>query len=119
MRKSENKENDQGHAERRCFRNKHDSRIFVEPFDFFHVFSGLDFSRLSLDKLFDRFEKGDYDDKDQALGRNLFNKGETFPRNLSNYLKKALAETIRIGWLQIRETVTLGESSPQNSTKIV
>ena len=64
MRKSENKENDQGHAERRFFRNKHDSRIFVEPFDFFHVFSGLDFSRLSLDKLFDRFEKSDHDDKD-------------------------------------------------------
>lgn len=62
MCKSKNKENDQGHVERRAFRNRHDSRIFVEPFDFFHVFSGLDFSRLSLDKLFDRFEKGDHED---------------------------------------------------------
>ena len=58
------RENDQARIERRCFRNKHDSRIFVEPFDFFHVFSGLDFSRLSLDKFLDRFEKGDRENKD-------------------------------------------------------
>ena len=56
--------NDQARIERRGFRNKHDSRIFVEPFDFFHVFSGLDFSRLSLDKFLDRFEKGDRENKD-------------------------------------------------------
>mgnify|MGYP001461655551 CR=1 len=58
------RENDQARIERRGFRNKHDSRIFVEPFDFFHVFSGLDFSRLSLDKFLDRFEKGDRENKD-------------------------------------------------------
>ena len=58
------RENDQDRIERRGFRNKHDSRIFVEPFDFFHVFSGLDFSRLSLDKFLDRFEKGDRENKD-------------------------------------------------------
>ena len=37
------RENDSGLSERRGFRNRYDSRIFVEPFDFFHVFSGLDF----------------------------------------------------------------------------
>ena len=58
------RENDQDRIERRGFRNKHDSRIFVEPFDFFHVFTGLDFSRLSLDKFLDRFEKGDRENKD-------------------------------------------------------
>tara|TARA_B100001778_G_C18280795_1_gene490835 strand:+ start:261 stop:455 length:195 start_codon:yes stop_codon:yes gene_type:complete len=58
------RENDQARIERRGFRNKLDSRIFVEPFDFFHVFSGLDFSRLSLDKFLDRFEKGDRENKD-------------------------------------------------------
>ena len=58
------RENDQARIERRGFRNKHDSMIFVEPFDFFHVFSGLDFSRLSLDKFLDRFEKGDRENKD-------------------------------------------------------
>tara|TARA_B100000579_G_scaffold335563_1_gene286266 strand:- start:330 stop:524 length:195 start_codon:yes stop_codon:yes gene_type:complete len=58
------RENDQDRIERLGFRNKHDSRIFVEPFDFFHVFSGLDFSRLSLDKFLDRFEKGDRENKD-------------------------------------------------------
>ena len=46
------------------FRNGQDSRIFVEPFDFFHVFNGLDFSRLSLDKFLDRLEKGDRENKD-------------------------------------------------------
>ena len=51
------RENDQDGIERRGFRNRQDSRIFVEPLDFFHVFSGLDFSRLSLDQIFDRFEK--------------------------------------------------------------
>ena len=58
------RENNQDSIERRGFRNKHDSRIFVEPFDFFHVFRGLDFSRLSLDNLLDRFEKGDRKNKD-------------------------------------------------------
>ena len=57
------RENDQDCIERRGFRNKHDSRIFVEPFDFFHVFSGLDFSKLSLDKILDRFEKDNGEDK--------------------------------------------------------
>ena len=55
---------DQDRIERRGFRNRHDSRIFVEPFDFFHVFSGLDFSKLSLDKILDRFEKDNGEDKD-------------------------------------------------------
>ena len=58
------RENDQDRIERRGFRNRHDSRIFVEPFDFFHVFSGLDFSKLSLDKILDRFEKNSGEDKD-------------------------------------------------------
>ena len=57
-------ENNQDSIERRGFRNRHDSRIFVEPFDFFHVFSGLDFSKLSLDKILDRFEKNDRKNKD-------------------------------------------------------
>ena len=55
---------DQDNIERRGFRNGYDSRIFVEPFDFFHVFSGIDFSKLSLDKLLDKFEKGESEDKD-------------------------------------------------------
>ena len=55
---------DQGLTERRGLRNRHDSRIFVEPFDFFHVFSSLDFSKLSLDKILDRFEKDNDEDKD-------------------------------------------------------
>ena len=58
------RENDQARIERRGFRNKHDSRIFVEPFDFFHVFSGLDFSELSLDKILNSFEKVNGEDKD-------------------------------------------------------
>ena len=58
------REKDQDSIERRGFRNKHDSRIFVEPFDFFHVFSGLDFSRLSLYKFLDKFEKSETEDKD-------------------------------------------------------
>ena len=58
------REKDQDIIERRGFRNKHDSRIFVEPFDFFHVFSGLDFSKLSLSKFLDRFEKVNGEDKD-------------------------------------------------------
>ena len=57
-------ENNQGRIERRGFRNRHDSRIFVEPFDFFHVFSGLDFSKLSIDKILDRFEKDEDAEKD-------------------------------------------------------
>ena len=64
MYKGKKKEEDQDSIERRGFRDKHDSRIFVEPFDFFHVFSGLDFPRLSLDKFLDRFEKDNSDDKD-------------------------------------------------------
>ena len=58
------RENRQDGIERRGFRNRQDSRIFVEPFDFFHVFSGLDFSKLSLDKILDRFEKVNGEDKD-------------------------------------------------------
>ena len=58
------REKDQDTIERQGFRNGHDSRIFVEPFDFFHVFSGIDFPRLSLDKLLDKFEKGESEDKD-------------------------------------------------------
>ena len=54
----------QDNIERQGFKNGHDSRIFVEPFDFFHVFSGIDFPRLSLDKLLDKFEKGESKDKD-------------------------------------------------------
>ena len=56
------REKDQDSFERRGSRNRHDSRIFVEPFDFFHVFSRLDFPRLSFDKFIDKFEKGE--DKD-------------------------------------------------------
>ena len=61
---SKKMENNQGHIERRGFRDRHDSRIFVEPFDFFHVFSGLDFSKLSLDKILDRFENSETEEKD-------------------------------------------------------
>ncbi len=64
MCKKENEDN-QGRIERQGFRNRYDSRIFVEPFDFFHVFSGLDFSKLSLDKILDRFEKGGREERDQ------------------------------------------------------
>ena len=58
------REDNQGRIERRDFRNRHDSRIFVEPFVFFHVFSGLDFFKLSLGKILDRFEKVNGEDKD-------------------------------------------------------
>ena len=58
------RENHQDGIERRGFRNRQDSRIFVEPFDFFHLFSGIDFPRLSLDKILDKFEKGESEDKD-------------------------------------------------------
>ena len=58
------RENHQDGVERRGFRNRQDSRIFVEPFYFFHVFSGLDFSRLSLDKILNRFEKGEREERD-------------------------------------------------------
>ena len=58
------REKDQDSVERWGFRNRHDSRIFVEPFDFFHVFRGLDFSKLSLGKILDRFEKVNGEDKD-------------------------------------------------------
>ena len=63
MCESKKRENDQVRIERRGFRSKHDSRIFVEPFDFSHVFSGLDFSKLSLDKILDRFENDNGEDK--------------------------------------------------------
>ena len=39
----EKRKNEQEYSQTRGFRNKHDSRIFVEPYDFFHVFSGIDF----------------------------------------------------------------------------
>ena len=57
MSERKKREDQQSHNDLRGFRNKYDSRIFVEPYDFLHVFSGLDFSRLSLDKYLDRFEK--------------------------------------------------------------
>ena len=46
----EKRKNEQEYSQTRGFRNKHDSRIFVEPYDFFHVFSGIDFSILSIEK---------------------------------------------------------------------
>ena len=58
------REDNQGRMERRGFRNRYESRIFVEPFDFSHVFSGLDFSKLSLDKILNRFEKGGREERD-------------------------------------------------------
>ena len=58
------RENHEDGIERRGFRNRQDSRIFVEPFDFFHFFSGLDFFKLSLGKILDRFEKVNGEDKD-------------------------------------------------------
>ena len=64
MSERKKRENNQDSIERRGFRTEHDSSIFVETFDFFHVFSGLDLSRLSLDKFLDKFEKGDSDEKD-------------------------------------------------------
>ena len=64
MYKGNKKEKDQDSIERRGFRDRHDSKTFAEPFDFFHVFSGLDFPRLSLDKFLDKFEKGKTEDKD-------------------------------------------------------
>ena len=45
----EKRKNEQEYSQTRGFRNKHDSRIFVEPYDFFHVFSGIDFSILSIE----------------------------------------------------------------------
>ena len=63
MCESKKRENDQDRIERRGFRNKQVRRVFVEPFDFFHVFSGLDFSKLSLDKILDRFENDNGEDK--------------------------------------------------------
>ena len=64
MSEKKKREDQQNRNDLRGFKNKHDSRIFVEPFDFFHVFSGLDFPRLSLDKFLDKFEKGKTEDKD-------------------------------------------------------
>ena len=57
MSERKKREDQQNRNDLRGFRNKYDSRIFVEPYDFLHVFTGLDFSRLSLDKYLDRFEK--------------------------------------------------------------
>ena len=74
MGKRKKRENNQDSIERRGFRNRHDSRIFVEPFDFFHVFSGLDFSKLSLDKILDRFEKNDRKNKDSLSRLIIVNK---------------------------------------------
>ena len=53
----EKRKNEQEYSQTRGFRNKHDSRIFVEPYDFFHVFSGIDFSILSIEQYFERFER--------------------------------------------------------------
>ena len=58
------RDDNQNYSQRRGFRNKHDSRIFVEPFDFFHVFSGIDFTRFSFEKYLDRFEKRDHENED-------------------------------------------------------
>ena len=57
MSERKKREDQQNREDARGFRNKHDSRVLVEPYDFLHVFRGLDFSRLSLDKYLDRFEK--------------------------------------------------------------
>jgi hypothetical protein len=55
---------DRVYLESRGFRNRHDSRIFIEPYDFVHVFSDLNFSKLSFHKFFDRFEKDTKEDND-------------------------------------------------------
>jgi hypothetical protein len=60
----EKRKNEQEYSQTRGFRNKHDSRIFVEPYDFFHVFSGIDFSILSIEKYFERFEGRNQGDED-------------------------------------------------------
>ena len=58
------RDDNQNYSQRRGFRNQHDSRIFVEPFDFFYVFSGIDFTRFSFEKYLDRFEKRDHENED-------------------------------------------------------
>jgi hypothetical protein len=58
------RKNEQEYSQIRGFRNKHDSGIFVEPYDFFHVFSGIDFSILSIEKYFERFERRNQGDED-------------------------------------------------------
>ena len=58
------RKNEQQYSQPTSFKNKYDSRIFVEPFDFFHVFSGIDFSKLSVEKYLDRFEKRNQGDED-------------------------------------------------------
>jgi hypothetical protein len=60
----EKRKNEQEYSQTRGFRNKHDSIIFVEPYDFFHVFSGIDFSILSIEKYFERFERRNQGDED-------------------------------------------------------
>ena len=59
----EKRKNEQEYSQTRGFRNKHDSRIFVEPYDFFHVFSGIDFSILSIEQYFERFERRNQGDE--------------------------------------------------------
>ena len=59
----EKRKNEQEYSQTRGFRNKHDSRIFVEPYDFFHVFSGIDFSILSIEKYFEGFERRNQGDE--------------------------------------------------------
>jgi len=60
----EKRKNEQEYSQTRGFRNKHDSRIFVEPYDFFYVFSGIDFFILSIEKYFERFERRNQGDED-------------------------------------------------------
>ena len=60
----EKRKNEQEYSQTRGFRNKHDSRILVEPYDFFHVFSGIDFSILSIGQYFERFERRNQGDED-------------------------------------------------------
>jgi hypothetical protein len=55
---------DRVYLELRGFRKRHDSRVFIEPYDFFHVFSGWNFFKLSFDQYFDRFEKEAKEDND-------------------------------------------------------
>ena len=60
----EKRKNEQEYSQTRGFRNKHDSRIFVEPYDFFMFFGGIDFSILSIEQYFERFERRNQGDED-------------------------------------------------------
>tara|TARA_B100000497_G_scaffold79669_1_gene88895 strand:+ start:114 stop:287 length:174 start_codon:yes stop_codon:yes gene_type:complete len=51
----------------RGFRDNHDSGLFVEPFDFFHVFDGIDFSKLFKERCLDRIQKQDQENKNKIL----------------------------------------------------